>query len=186
MLTSEPQWVALYTNPRAEKRAEKNLGEKGYEVYLPLLKELHTWSDRKKWVDVPMLKSYIFARITKFQQVEVLSVSGVSHIVKFNGSVAIIPESDIEMMRDFIAAKMDIHIRTVEQLRRGSRVRICSGGLAGKEGMLVSDSEDGNFAVEITGISMAMVVHVEQEMLELIEENEEQDAAPKTKKYTIR
>ena len=73
MLTSEPQWVALYTNPRAEKKAESNLKETGFEVYLPLRKELHTWSDRKKWVEVPLLKSYIFAKITAKQQIPVVN-----------------------------------------------------------------------------------------------------------------
>ena len=40
MLSAVPQWVALYTNPRMEKKAEKNLAEAGYEVYLSIRREL--------------------------------------------------------------------------------------------------------------------------------------------------
>ncbi len=186
MLTSEPQWVALYTNPRAEKVAEKNLREKGYEAYLPLLRQLHSWSDRKKWVEVPMLKSYVFVKITGKDQTRITEVQGVSHIVKFGGGVAVIPEREIQMMKDFIASELSIQIRTMEQLKLGSRVRISSGSLEGKEGVLVGDCDEGNFAVEITGISMAMVVHVEQELLEVIDEEQPEEPVVKKKKYTIR
>ena len=189
MLTSTPQWVAVYTNPRAEKRVAKNLEQEGYEAYLPIKRELHTWSDRKKWVETPLLKSYVFAKITMFQESLIRRVSGVSALVSFDGEVATIPEAEIQMMKDFLAADVAIQVRTVEQLRRGKWVKIVSGGLEGKVGMLVSDCEDGNFAVEITGISMAMVVHVDQEMMELAEDYEipESDTnAKKQKKYTIR
>ncbi|MBP5548182.1 MAG: UpxY family transcription antiterminator [Bacteroidales bacterium] len=185
MLSAKPQWVALYTNPRAEKAAERNLRESGFEVYLPLRRELHTWSDRKKWVEEPLLKSYVFARITQFDESVVCNVRGVSHLVKFQNVVATIPEEEIQMMRDFIASEVDIQVRTSEKLKRGRRVRINSGNLAGKVGVLVSDCEDGNFAVEITGISMAMIVHVDKDLMETLPEDSEQK--PKTKKkYTVR
>lgn len=184
MLTDEPQWVALYTKPRAEKQVEKNLRNEGYEVYLPIVNELHTWSDRKKWVEVPLIKSYIFAKITLRQESKIRSVAGVAFLIKFKNNVLTIPESEIQMMKDFIAAKVEVQVRTVEELRRGSRVIIHSGALAGKEGRLVSDCEDGNFAVEITGISMALVTYVDRDLMRVIEEPEENKV--KQKKYNIR
>lgn len=185
MLSSVPQWVALCTNPRSEKKTEKNLQEAGFESYLPLRKELHSWSDRKKWVEVPLLKSYIFAKITAQQEIPIRNVAGVSAMVKFNGHIATIPESEIQMMKDFIAAEVDIQVQTVESLKQGARVRIHSGPLAGKVGVLVSDCDEGNFAVEITGISMAMVVYVDKDLMDVIEDDE-QPVKRKKRKYTIR
>ena len=183
MLTNEPQWVALYTRPRAEKQVEKNLLREGYVVYLPMVRELHTWSDRKKWVDVPLIKSYIFARITAKEEMRIRAVAGVAFLVKFKNNVLTIPECEIQMMKDFVDSKMQIHVRNVEQLRRGVRVRIHSGSLAGMEGRLVSDCEDGNFAVEITGISFALVAEVDRDLMEPIEENE---TPVRRKQYNIR
>ena len=40
MLNDTPQWVALYTNPRAEKKTCQNLQELGYEAYVPLQRKL--------------------------------------------------------------------------------------------------------------------------------------------------
>lgn len=185
MLTSEPQWVAIYTNPRAEKRAEHNLNEAGYEVYLPLRHEMHIWSDRKKWVDTPLIKSYIFAKITKQQEMLLRNIQGVSHIIKFKDNVVTIPEREIQMMKDFLAAEIDVQVRTVEQLVYGKHVRIRNGSLAGRTGVLVSNCEEGNFAVEITGISMAMVIYIDKDLLEVIPD-EELPKPKKRKKYTIR
>ena len=55
-------WIAVYTKPRHEKTVENELQKKGYEVYLPLLKERRKWSDRKVWVEFPMFRSYIFVK----------------------------------------------------------------------------------------------------------------------------
>ena len=174
MLSSEPKWVAVYTNPRAEKKTEQILTDSGFEVYLPLRRELHTWSDRKKWVETPLLKSYLFAKITSRQEMTLREAVGVVTLIRFRGEVATIPESEIQMMKDFINAEYEIQVRSSEQLMVGKRVRIKSGSLAGKEGMLVSGCEDGNFAVEITGISMAMVIYVDSDILEIIDDDEEQ------------
>lgn len=185
MLTNEPQWVALYTNPRAEKQVVKNLLREGFEVYLPLVRELHTWSDRKKWVEVPLIKSYVFAKITSRQESLIRNVVGVAFLIKFRSNVLTIPEAEIKMMKDFIASKIEIQVRAVEELHRGSHVRIHSGALAGKEGVLVSDCEDGNFAVEITGISMALVVNIDKELMEVIDEDSDNKNVSR-KKYNIR
>ena len=154
--------------------------KEGYEVYLPMRRELHTWSDRKKWVETPLLKSYIFAKITKYQEIPIRSVQGISFLVKFKNDVAVIPEREIQMMRDFLAEEVEIQVRSSELLRRGRKVRITGGSLAGREGMLVSDSDDGNFAIEITGISMAMVIHVDSDLLEVLPDDEEPETPVKT------
>ena len=56
------KWIAFYTKPRHEKLVQKELEKKGVQTYLPLLKERRRWSDRKKWVEFPMFKSYIFVK----------------------------------------------------------------------------------------------------------------------------
>ena len=186
MLSKEPQWVAVYSNPRWEKRLEQNLREAGFEAYLPMRRELHAWSDRKKWVEVPLIKSYVFAKISDKQVISLRQVSGLAYIVRFENGIATRPDSEIQMMKDFLSAEIDVQVRTTELLRMGRKVRITGGALEGKEGVLVSNCEEGNFAVEITGISMAMIIHVESELLELVEDDEEPEPKGKKQKYVIR
>ena len=58
--TQTARWYLLYTKPRAEKKVALELGLKGYELFLPLQRTLKQWSDRKKWVEEPLFKGYIF------------------------------------------------------------------------------------------------------------------------------
>ena len=44
-------WYAVYTKPRAEKKAALALTELGIEHYLPLQTSIKQWSDRKKKVE---------------------------------------------------------------------------------------------------------------------------------------
>lgn len=185
-LSETPQWVALYTKPRAEKKVVETLSSHDYECYLPLRKELHDWSDRKKWIEVPLIKSYVFVKICKGESSKVLAFDNVVAMIAFNGVIAVIPDAEIQMMKDFIASEFQVQVEAMDKLRRGVKVRINSGGLEGREGMLVSDCVDGNFAVEITGISMAMIINVDRELLDVVSDEEQPKPVRKKKKYNLR
>ncbi len=58
-------WIAAYTRPRSEKKVSLELRNLGIEIYLPIQKQLRTWSDRKKFVEVPVIPMIIFAKITE-------------------------------------------------------------------------------------------------------------------------
>jgi hypothetical protein len=45
-------WYALYTKPRHEKKVYEQLLEKNIETFLPMVKTLRQWKDRRKWVEM--------------------------------------------------------------------------------------------------------------------------------------
>ena len=57
-------WYAIYTRPRWEKKVYGMLMEKEVETYCPLNKVQKKWSDRLKWVEEPLFKSYLFVKVT--------------------------------------------------------------------------------------------------------------------------
>src|SRR5260370_37150840 len=59
-----PQWFAIHTYPRHEKRVAGELVHKGIEAYLPILTKRHQWSDRQKLAELPLFPCYTFVRIT--------------------------------------------------------------------------------------------------------------------------
>ena len=83
MIDNLYRWYPVYTNSRAEKKAYQELQRKGIEAYLPLKKEWRQWSDRKKIVEEPLFKSYIFVRISNKEHAEVLMTQGVSRFLYF-------------------------------------------------------------------------------------------------------
>ena len=170
MLNDTPQWVAIYTNPRAEKRADERLKKLGFETYLPLQRKLHRWSDRWKNVDVPLIPSYMFAKIRITDVEPVRGSEGVGHIVSWHSKPAVIPDSEIETIRRLMNAEAEVNAVNDSGLKKGKRVRIIGGQFEGMEGTLISDCEEGNFGINISGLNVALVMVIEQALLQPVEE----------------
>lgn len=169
MLSNTPQWVAAYTNSRAEKKMEEVLRNSGYEVYLPLKRTPRKWSDRIKMVDMPLLPSYLFIRIIGKQVVPLRSTPGIVTLIHFKGDIAVVPDRDIEAMKKLVQSQQNIVVQNYNKMRKGTRVRITHGSFSGLEGEVVSDNKDGNFAVIIECLSVSLVTTINHEFMEVIE-----------------
>src|ERR1022692_800037 len=124
------KWYPVYTRPRAEKKASQALTNKGLETYLPLHRQLKQWSDRKKWVEEPFIKSYVFVHIKEYQQTEVLMTKGVSRFIYFSGKIASMPQRQIDELKLVMASPFELEI-TEEDLQPGEKVMIKAGPLKG-------------------------------------------------------
>lgn len=172
MLNDRHQWVALYTNSRAEKRTAQTLQTSGYEVYLPLQRTRRQWSDRWKSIEVPLINSYVFAKIRARDVAPIRATAGVVTIVSWHGKPAIIPEREINTIKRLMEAEAEVHIKNNSQLKRGAMVRIVEGPFINMEGMLISDCEEGNFCVSISGLDFALVTTIEESILVPVEPTE--------------
>jgi len=160
-------WVAVYTQARSEKQVLKRLEDQGFEAYLPIVDVKRQWSDRIKLVSVPLFNSYIFVKIKKNELIAIRNTQGVVFVVAFKNEVATIPDSEIESIRRFVAAKQEIFVEETRRLRKGAAVRIVDGPFAGMEGTLVDDCKNGNFAVRIDAIGLSLVTHIDRLMLQI-------------------
>jgi transcription antitermination factor NusG len=57
-------WHAIYVSSRAEKKVCENLSNKNIEAYVPVVKTIRQWSDRKKKIELPLISGYVFVRIS--------------------------------------------------------------------------------------------------------------------------
>lgn len=168
---NEPQWVALYTKPRAEKKVDANLKKQGFESYLPLHRQLHKWSDRNKWVEVPLFSSYVFVRIVSKQIDLIRKTDGVATIVAFGptrDTIGFISDEEITNIRRLLATETEVFVKRTEQLKKGSRVRVIEGPLKGMEGILLKDCSEGNFSVKVDTLSAYIVCQMEKDFLEIV------------------
>ena len=99
MKNNSEKWIAVYTKPRHEKTVSNDLYKKGYEVYLPLLREKRKWSDRKKWIEFPLFKSYLFVKTDIKNSLSVVQSYGVVKIIKFGEKVGIVQNEIIDSIR---------------------------------------------------------------------------------------
>jgi transcription antitermination factor NusG len=161
-------WYAVYTKSRAEKKAQSELKEQNIEVFLPLQRKLRQWSDRKKWVDMPLIPGYLFVRISRREYDKVLQSSYVVTYVRFEGTAAIIPDEQIEYLKMML--KQDAHEVSVtsEQLQPGKKIEVIAGPMIGMKAVLVKIQGKNKVAIQIEQIGFAALVEIPVNDIRLI------------------
>ena len=165
------QWVAFYTLPRNEKNVLPKVEERGYVAYLPLKKELHKWHDRKKWVEVPLIPSYIFVKVMKKDIYYLERIDGICRAISFGSktNVSVVTQKDIDAMQRLVESGEQLYVDNLASLKKGSQDRVIGGPFENMEGMLISDCEESNFIVRLESISMGVQLQIEKELLQFIE-----------------
>ncbi len=161
------KWYPVYTHPRAEKKACKALANKGVETYLPLHRQLKQWSDRKKWVEEPFIKSYLFVHIKEHQQTEVLMTKGVSRFIYFSGKIASMPQRQIDSLKLVMASPFELEI-TEEDLQPGEKVIIKAGPLKDLMGEIISYRSQKQLALRLENLGYSIIIHIAASLIDRI------------------
>ena len=140
----------------------------GIDAYLPLIKKLRQWSDRKKWVEVPLIPGYIFVHIDVKDYDRVLQTTGVVTYVRFEGNAAIIPEVQIDLIkRMLLQTDLDVEV-SHQQLLVGDRVEVTSGPLIGLKGSLCSHKGRNRVVVGLSQLNLSLLVELPMSLVEKI------------------
>lgn len=162
--TGSVKWYPVYTHPRAEKKAFQALTNKGVNAYLPLHRQLKKWSDRKKWVEEPFLKSYIFVNIREHEQTEILMTKGVARFIYFSGRIASMPERQINDLRLLLASPYELEV-TEEGLQPGERIVIKAGPLKGITGEIISFRSQKQFLIRLENLGYSIIVNMSASLI---------------------
>ena len=163
------KWYAVYTRPRFEKQVLKSLQEQGIEAYLPIIKTMRQWSDRKKMVEVPLFTSYVFVHINRIFYDQVLQTHGAVKYISFEGKAATIPASQIDNLKIIVDSNEKIET-TWESRQKGDLVEVVAGSLKGLKGELITDGNRKKVLVRIQGIDQNLTVEVHSSLIEKIRE----------------
>lgn len=162
-------WYAVYTRSRWEKRLMELLIEKGIEAYVPLRKAIHQWSDRRKLVDEPLIRSYCFVKVGEKDYYEVLNTPGAVRYIWFSGKAAAIPERQINILKAITGS--DVEVDCVEDtFQPGIRVIVNGGPLTGVTGELVSVTNKKKVIVRIDHLNQVLTLTISPLLLEKVHE----------------
>lgn len=153
-------WYAIYTKSRQEKKINEELKELEIESYLPLQKVLRQWSDRKKWVSVPLFNGYIFVHINKKQYYNVLNITGVVKYVSFEGKPVSIPDQQISAIKQYLEEEEIILDEQLKTLKSGDFVEVIKGPLIGLKGNIVNWRGKHKLLVEINAINQNILITI--------------------------
>jgi len=170
----EKHWHALYVRSRAEKKVYDQLITLGYEAYLPLIPRLKQWSDRKKKVEEPLFRSYVFVRNNERQHYYVLGVYGVVRFVTFEHQAVVVPDKQIVAIKKYIDNPVDDEEELKNMgLHEGQLVRITNGPMQGLMGRLVSVKSKRRLLVNIEAVGQRIPVSIPRTKVEPVEEKED-------------
>jgi len=157
----DAQWFALRVKPRFEKVVAKAVRNKGFEEFLSLCRCRKRWSDRHKWVDLPLFPGYVFCRLDPRERLPLLVTPGVLYMV----GVGKIP-SPIDF-REILAIQCLVRSGLVAEpwpfLEVGQSVCVESGPLRGVEGVLIEVRKQHRIVLSVALLQRSVAVEIERD-----------------------
>ncbi len=157
--TDGPAWYAVWTRSRHEKVVREELASKGIEHFLPTIKTVNQWKDRKQQVEVPLFPGYCFARIGLEDRIRVLESRGVIQLVGNGPRPIPIPDDEIEHLRRLMGSDLLYEYGRYE--RKGVEVEVIHGPLQGVRGSLIRMASKCRLVIAVRLIEQAAVVDID-------------------------
>ncbi len=170
----QKHWYAIYTKSRNEKRVAELLCQQGIDHYLPLMKKIRIWSDRKKTVEMPLFSSYIFVHIDEIEFYGCLKIPGIVKFVSFERKRVVIPDYQIEAIRKYVETGEEL-IPNEGDYTIGKRVRVLRGEMKGLEGRLTEVLGKQRVKVEIESIQQSLFLQIPLGSLGIIGEDHSEE-----------
>jgi transcriptional antiterminator RfaH len=164
-------WVAIYTRSRSEKKLHKQLELMGIEAYLPLIKQLVQWSDRKKMTEKVLIPGYVFAKISEKEYYDVLNIHYAVTYVRHEGKAARIRDCQIESMKMMLSGKSSPSLEPCS-LKQGDAIVISYGSFKGFTGEIVKLKSGNRLIVRLEQLGLCVCLEIPASQVEELAQNQ--------------
>lgn len=124
-------WYLIYTRPRHEKKVHDQLLQCNVNAYLPLMKKLSNWADRKKYIESPLFPSYVFVQLNNAgDYFQGLNADGALYYVRMGKEVVRVSESIVANIKLATYCQQDIEVSR-DHFWPGQKMLITEGALTG-------------------------------------------------------
>lgn len=163
----EKNWYAVYVKSRSEKKVASEFEAQDIDYYLPLIKKLKIWSDRKKWIEEPLFRSYVFVHIEQKDYHKVLYTFNVLKYISFEGKAVPIRKEQINAIKYYLNEKDPENIDN-QVWEEGRKVEVISGSMAGLQGELIDVKGKKKVKVEIEVVGKSLVIQIPKNRLQFV------------------
>jgi len=150
------KWFILVVKSRQELKVAERLSELKMEVYCPLVTEVKHWSDRKKKINSPLFKSYIFVRLEDAERRNVFDIPGVTRYLFWLGKPAVVRDEEMNTLRNWLSDEK-VDQLTLSKFNPGDQVTIKRGVFKDQE---VVVQEVGTSRVKLVMQGLGVVVNI--------------------------
>jgi len=150
------------------------LQEMGIEAYLPLVTKIKQWSDRRKKIEEPLFKSYVFVRSNAKEYLPILNVYGVMRFVTFERKPVDVPDNQIVAIKRFVEDYEhgeEFKMQNDEELKVGQMVRIINGPMKDLKGRLHTICNKKFLVVYIDAVGQYLHVTISRARVEPVIES---------------
>ena len=166
-INNKRSWYAVYVRSRHEKSVYSALLDKGIDASLPMMTVVRKWSDRKKKMQIPLFRGYVFVKIdVNIDNLNVLQTAGVVKFIGIRNKPTRIPDEQIHWMH-MLVAESDT-VRAEKEIPVGQRVRVMIGPFKGIKGVVRRVGSRSRLVVLIESIMQAISIDIKPEYLEKI------------------
>ena len=154
------KWYVFYTKSRSEKKALAELTLQGYHAFVPIVKTIKQWSDRKKKVLEPLLPGFIFVKLEENQIREVLKHPLIVTCLKIKNIPGIVSDKEMEQMK-LVANNWSEAYEKVSQeeiFEIGEWVEVTTGTLYGIAGNLVMHRGKHKVCLEVAALNTKFII----------------------------
>ena len=130
-------------------------------------RSVRRWKDRRKELEMALFPGYVFVRLAPQDRLRVLQLPSAVRLVSFNGQPAVLPEPEIEALRQRLTGG---GVEPHPYLRVGRRVRVCGGPMQGLEGIIVRRKDRCRVVFSLDLIMRSVAVEVDESDVEPLAE----------------
>lgn len=133
----DAHWYVIYTKPRQEMRAQVNLQQQAFEVFLPLHQSERLQRGKLKLIEEPLFKRYLFVRFDTAQSPWHLirNTFGVSELVRTGGLPTRVPATLVQTL-------MQVKSSPESLFKHGETLQITDGPF--RDLQAIFDMQDGD------------------------------------------
>lgn len=164
---SDRAWFVVQTQVNSEAKAERNLLQQGFDVYLPRYLKLRSHARKIDKVPAPLFPRYMFVQvdIAKQRWRSIQSTLGVSHMV-FNGSrPASVADNIIETLKAREDERGMIKLGRPAHIAVGERVRILAGSFVGSLGFFEGMADRDRVAILLDFLGRKVRVSLDMDLV---------------------
>ncbi|MCP3669568.1 MAG: transcription/translation regulatory transformer protein RfaH [Gammaproteobacteria bacterium] len=165
-MTEQSAWRLVYTKPRQEIEASKQLERQGYTIYLPMLRKRIRQCGEMVSSQVPLFPRYLFIHLTEGLDDwgPIRSTRGVSGLVRFGMKLAHVPDGFIADIRE---REMEdgFCCEATPRFKQGDKVRITDGPFSDYEAVFQAPHGENRVLILLDLIGKATRVEMAVESI---------------------
>lgn len=154
------KWYVIKTNVHSEIKVHDRLEKDGFEIYLPLIKTIKIWSDRKKKVTKPLIASTLFIHVSHKDLRYIYPYQGVHSVLTYLGKPAVVKDHEINNLRLLLQENSFIDVESTTEFVAGETVQVIRGSFQGMIGTAIETEKRFRLLIDIQSLGTGFVVNV--------------------------